>query len=651
MRVILRTVPTLAALAAAAAVLSGQGQPKLDFVQAVGQFSLALEGAYGDEGARLRSSLEAMSRSLAGWDAGLKSVEAAMAADRRTAEPALALRMHLALAGLYFDRARTAEGLRELGAARTLDDTRAALPLFEAVAQGQLAGNEPAAATALRRAATLNPDDPIVAYLLARSLSRTGSTEGAAQQYQRFTAQAARAAAPGQPPDPEPFTDLRLFHETPGVEPFFPPVLFADGFAELERGNLARAIDAFRLAVTRDPLLTGGVESGALARAATAFRDGSLETAAEHLAVAIELAPDHAEPHRILGLLHGAGRRPDAAIEALAAAIRLNPRDERARLALADTLIAGDRLPAAREALQDTLTMYPASGRARYKLGIVLQRQGLYAEASRELTTAAAQKPLLGLNSVYQTLGALARGQQQYDAAIAAFSRRVDLVPNDADAHHELGEMYFRVSRHAEALAEFTLTVMLNPNRTDAHAAIGQVHLRTGRYADAAAAARRAIALDGLHKEARYVLATSLVRLGNVDDGKRELEVYQRLQTEATAAQSRRLEIEGLRRDASVSIVNGDHAKAVELLRRVLERDPESADAPLDFGIALLKGGRAAEAVEQLTAAAARQDSEDAHLYLAEAYAALGRGTDAERERAIAVRMRQDVLRRAGAAR
>jgi hypothetical protein len=61
------------------------------------------------------------------------------------------------------------------------------------------------------------------------------------------------------------------------------------------------------------------------------------------------------------------------------------------------------------------------------------------------------------------------------------------------------------------------------------------------------------------------------------DEGTRELEVYRRQQAEATAAQSRRLEIEGFRRDASLAIVNGDHAKAVGLLRQALEREPESA--------------------------------------------------------------------------
>jgi tetratricopeptide (TPR) repeat protein len=646
------TAVAVLTVVAAAAVTGQSPEPKSTFIQAVGQFSLALDGASGDEGARVRSSLDAMARALGEWDAMLRKYEAAMAADLRTAEPGLALKMHLAIGGLYLDRARTADGLRELAAARQLDQARADVSVFEALAHSQLEENDTAATAALRRASTLNPTDPITAYVLARHLSRSGAAEDAARAYDRFVASEAPRFTTGLPQPSTPFIDLRLFHETPGVEPFFPPALYVDGFAELQRGNLPRAIELFRQSLMRDPLVAeSGVESGALGRAAAALRDGSLDRAAEHIAVAIELAPARAEPHRIQGLIHLANRRPNAAVTALRTAITLNPSDERSRLALADALIVGGDLPAARESLQQLLTLLPSSGRARYKLGLVYQRQGLYAEATRELTAAAAAKPLLGLNSVYQTIGALARSQQQYDPAILAFSQRLDLIPNDANAHHELGEMYFRQGRQSEALAEFTVAVLLNPTRADSHAAIGQVHLRGGNYADAVASARRAVSLDESHKEARYVLATSLVRMGNVDEGKRELEIYQRLQTEATTARSRQLEVDGLRRDAAVSSVNGDFTKAVALLRQALERDPESVQLRLDLGLALVKAGQPAEAIEPLTAAAAKEDSEDAHAYLAEAYSALGRSGDAGRERAIASRMRQETLRRAGAVR
>jgi tetratricopeptide (TPR) repeat protein len=246
----------------------------------------------------------------------------------------------------------------------------------------------------------------------------------------------------------------------------------------------------------------------------------------------------------------------------------------------------------------------------------------------------------------------LARSQQDYDAAIDAFSSRVDLVPNDPRAHRELGDMYVRQGRHEEALAEFTASLMLDPNRADTYTSIGQVHLRESRFDKAADAARQALARDAMNKEAHYLLATSLLRLGLEDEGRRELAVYQRLQTEATAARTRQLEIEGYRRDAAISAANRDYDKAAALLRQALEREPDSASTHRDLGLTLLNAGRANEAIEQLNAAlSSLADDPDLHAYLAQAYDVLGRRDDSARERATADRLMREQLQRAGAER
>jgi tetratricopeptide (TPR) repeat protein len=361
------------------------------------------------------------------------------------------------------------------------------------------------------------------------------------------------------------------------------------------------------------------------------------------------LAPDRAEPHRVLGLVHLAARRYDEALDAMRAAIRLDPRDERPRLDLAEALLMSGRLDEAVRHLTDTLAAFPASGRGRYLLGLVYERQGRYPQARQELAKSASMKPLLGMNSIFQTIGALARSQQDYDAAIETFSSRVDLVPNDPQAHRDLGDAYVRQGRHEEALAEFTASLMLDPSRSDTYTSIGQVHLREGRFQDAADAARRALGGDAMSKEAHYLLATALLRLGRESEGTRELEVYQRLQSEATAARARQLEIEGFRRDAAISAASKDYDQAAALLRQALERDPTSAATHRDLGLTLLNAGRAAEAVDELKAALSSvADDADLHANLAQAYDALGRREDSARERATADRMMRDQLRRAG---
>ena len=70
----------LLSLAAIPAFVAGQvADPKTDFVEALAQFSLALDGAYGDEGPRILSSLESMDRGLAHWDETIRAYETAVA--------------------------------------------------------------------------------------------------------------------------------------------------------------------------------------------------------------------------------------------------------------------------------------------------------------------------------------------------------------------------------------------------------------------------------------------------------------------------------------------------------------------------------------------------------------------------------------------
>src|SRR6185369_10687758 len=95
-------------LAAAAPGHAQNVEPKAAFTDALGRFSLALEGAFGDEGAAAAASLAAMDRARQQWDAVIRTYEAGLAAEVRSAPPELAARMHLALAGAYLDRSRFA---------------------------------------------------------------------------------------------------------------------------------------------------------------------------------------------------------------------------------------------------------------------------------------------------------------------------------------------------------------------------------------------------------------------------------------------------------------------------------------------------------------------------------------------------------------
>jgi tetratricopeptide (TPR) repeat protein len=626
--------------------------PKQAFTAALARFSLALDGAYGDEGPAASASLAALGRIRTQWDALIRNYESGMASEVRTAAPALAVRMHLALGSEYLDRLRFRDAVRELDATLLLDPDRPEALTVRGLIRSQITGQPREALDDFRRAATLTPNDAVRTYLHARQLLTAGGAVDATAALDRFVAV---ETAAGPAPDGAPFVRLGLVQEVPGIEPFFPPAPYRAGFQLLAEGRFEEGIARLEAAARVDPLMAPSeATAGRIAAAAAALRDGATQDAVAHLeaaAAAAAAAPMSSEVHRLLGLARLLGDDVDGGFTDLRRAIGLDAAYERPRIDLARALFDRERFADAVTVLTDTLSAVPDSGRARYLLGLVHQKQGDYDGAMEQLKRAAALRPLLGLNSIFQTLGALRRSQQDYDGAIDAFSRRIALVPNDAGAHHELAEMYFRKGRLAEALAEHTAALMIDPKRPESLVGVAQIRMREGRFAEAGAAARRATELEASHKEARYVLATALLRQGRTDDGSRELQEYQRLQAEATALQSKRLELGGFRRDAAVSAASGDHDRAIALLRKALEAAPGDPSAEVDLGLALLRAGKADEAIPHLRAGAVASESPDVYRHLAEAYAAAGQNDESRRARARYAQARQDALRRAGAAR
>jgi predicted Zn-dependent protease len=623
--------------------------PKGVFTQALARFSLALDGAFGDEGAVAASSLATMDRTRQQWDSVIRTFEAGLAAEIGSAPPELAARMRLALAGAYLDRGRSRDAQRELGEAIRLDGRRAEAFTARAVIEASLTSEPREALDDFARAAALAPADPVRAYLHARQLMTPGGSEAAVAAALRRFVDVQGAAGPLL--DGSPFVRPGIVQEVPDIEPFFPPATYRSGFQALVDGRYEDGVSRLRTAAILDPLVTPPAAIAERLRAAgAALRSGDVASSLALLQETANATPQFSEAHRLMGLAHLANDDVERGLGELKTAITLDAAYERPRIDLARALYERSQFAEAATVLTDTLAAIPESGRARYLLALIYQRQGNYGGAMDELGRAAAHEPLLGLNSVFQSLGALRRSQQDYDGALEAFTRRVSLVPNHPLAHHELAEMYFRVGRLDEALAEHTVALMLDPRRADSHVGVAQVHLRAGRFVEAAAAAKRATELAGNQKEARYVLATALLRLGRTGEGNRELQEYQRLQNEATARQSKQLEIAALRRDATVSAANGDHARATALLQKALAEDPGSAAAEMDLGLALLRGGRASEAIPHLRAALAG-GSPEVHRHLAAAYEAAGQAAESQRERAAHAQARQDALRRAGAAR
>lgn len=640
-----RTALLLLTLLTASPSLAQTQDPKQRFAAAIGSVTAALEGRFGDDASRVHAGLASLEASLSAWDDAIRSSEASIAAELANATPEAATRLHLALALTLAERGRIDDALAQLdmGIDRAPGDVDAHTVL--GLVHSQLTLNAAAASNAFRKALAGAPGAPLQRYLLVKQLADQGSLEEAAAVGGPLRADIRRADAP----DRSPFVRINLIPERPGLEPYFPQGHYVEALALLARSRYDAGVAALRSAVATDLLLSApDVASADLRHAGVALRDGDAAAAVAALDRARQVAPAWGELHRLRAVALVADERIDDAIAAFEEALRLAPLDERAHLALADTYSQQERYEDADAALRTALAALPSSPRLHHARALVLQRQGLYPEALAEFDRALSLEsslPLLGKNSVYEAVATLRRARQEFAEATVAFARRVDLVPNDVKAHRDLGDIYFRQGLDDLAWTEFGIAEALAPRDRATQAALAQLHLRAGRNREAVAAARRIIQLSPIDAQAHFVLGTALMRLDQADEGARALDTFARIEAADAEARSRQFALAALRREAEVAAGEGNHSRAVALLTQIVEQEPESAGARVALGVALIRAGRAAEAVDQLQAAAGLGADGDVYRHLADAYALMGAADLSARARDVYARIRRERLR------
>jgi protein O-GlcNAc transferase len=308
-------------------------------------------------------------------------------------------------------------------------------------------------------------------------------------------------------------------------------------------------------------------------------------------------------------------------------------------LALADVLVEAGRPDEAGQALASAVAAIPDSGQAHFRLGQLHLSMSLFPPAVRELEAAAALSPVAGLDRLYEMIGGAYASQASFDNAVTAYLTRIDVNPNNADAHKSLGEIFALQGRHDEALAEFAVTLLIDPKSVGGLVGASQVFLRQGRFDEALDLSRQALALDNRLKDARYVLAMSLMRLGRQDEGRRELAIFERMQADVMAATTRQSELNTVRRDAAQRLAANDYAAAATLLRQAIALDPDAAGLHRDLGLALIKSGQFDGAVAALNTAIRIEDTADAHQLLADAYKATGRVAESDAQTVLAARV------------
>jgi tetratricopeptide (TPR) repeat protein len=627
---VLRRVAAGACAALASLPIGAAAQQEV-FVDGLVQFAAAVAGTFGDEGGQVKAALDRMSAGLDGWDRAIRAAEAEAAIELAGAPAGVAAHVHLTLATLYAERGRFADALRELETGTGIAPREPRLHRLRGAVLEAM-GRPADAAQAFRAAWTLEPTDPIAAYLALRgdaaARDRSPALETLSDAYRRLLQD--------RPPDglPAPFVRLSLIPDDALDAPVLPYAAYAEGYALLTRGAYAEAIARLRQAAAGDPLLSdSGAASTSLREGIALLRRGRLADARARLDEAITLAPASSEAHRVQALVYWAGGQHGRSVAHLERAIELDPHDERSRLTLARVFVDAGRHEDAERALLAARAAHPTSGLAHWWLGWHYEGLDRISEARRSFAQAAASNVLAGRARIYVSIARLARREADFTPALDALEHRMHANPNDAVAHLQLARAYHVQGRVGEALAGLIVAALLDPADAEAHMAIGQILMETGRYDEAASALRHALAIEPDLHEARYALATTLRRLGHAGAAAQELDTFARAQRRLLADRRQDIVVQVLKEQAAILTAEGGHDRAAGLWQQVVDHEPDQAASHAGLAAALARAGRTDAAIRHYERAAALWGDPDVFRHLATLYADAGRLDDSARAR------------------
>lgn len=120
--------------------------------------------------------------------------------------------------------------------------------------------------------------------------------------------------------------------------------------------------------------------------------------------------------------------------------------------------------------------------------------------------------------SIHRELGLSALAVHNFHLAESELARSIALGGNDAEAHNALGSIYLNTGRTELAKNELERALALNPNLSAASYNLGNILAGMGKYPEAIQAFHRVIMVEPRSAAAHNNLATMLSLVGNYDE-------------------------------------------------------------------------------------------------------------------------------------
>jgi tetratricopeptide (TPR) repeat protein len=295
---------------------------------------------------------------------------------------------------------------------------------------------------------------------------------------------------------------------------------------------------------------------------------------------AIRWHPNHFAAHYNRAYLLEHTGQADEALAGYQRAIECKFDHLDAYLNLGNVLQGLGRLDESAQAYLRAIELQPQFALAYNNLGNTLLKLGRHDEALTRFGQAIARKP--DLAAAHTNLADLLLLLKRPEEALPAYERALQLRPRSAETINNLGNALLRLARYEEALARFLEAIRLRPNYESALANRAYTLQKLARFDEALAASALALENGTVTADTCCVHAGILDLIGRSDEALAVLDDALRKH----AGHARALLARGVLLQDS-----GRHEEALACYRRVLDAQPDNADAHWNLALFRLLHG------------------------------------------------------------
>ena len=283
----------------------------------------------------------------------------------------------------------------------------------------------------------------------------------------------------------------------------------------------------------------------ALQHGVTAHQEGNLKEAERLYRLILHTQPQHPDANHNLGLIAVSVDQAVAALPLFKIALEVNPKIEQFWLSYIDALIkeqqfelaervleegkklgvAGEKLNALESQLkpiiqqkkqkkQNSKALIPSDA----EINNLLQqyRNGQHHEA--ELSAMSLSKKFPEHPLAWKVLSVVFKKAGKISESLDAIKKSLQLMPQDTEAHYNLGNTLRELGRLDEAEASYKQAIMLNREFAEAHYNLGVTLKEMGRLYEAEASYTQATTLKPDYAEAHNNLGITLQELDRLDE-------------------------------------------------------------------------------------------------------------------------------------